>query len=429
VFEVPEAWRVNQSQIMEILRCHECFDEEAMAFMQRMLERSGTGERTAWPPLTVRCVRPELAPVDPATGKPPEHPKPDSTMKSARMMADTVMFQCVDKVLKKTGVNPKAIDFLIVNCSLFCPTPSLCASVVRQFDLRSTCRTYNLGGMGCSAGLISVDLARQLLQNSPNSLALIGSLEDITQQLYRGKDRSMLLQNILFRVGGAAILLSNKPMDGFRAKYKLLHSVRVQDHSDAAWSCVFQKEDDQGLRGIELTKELTTIAGKALKHNLTLMGPRVLPLSEQAKVVVSIVTKKLAAMTNGLADSLGVKAIPGTASGRFGKVELYVPDFKKGVQHFCIHAGGRAVIDGIEQNLKLAQHHVAPSRATLRNQGNTSSSSVWYELKYVEQDGPEWTELVLKEGGGRPIRAGERVLQIAFGAGFKCNSAVWLRLK
>jgi hypothetical protein len=116
---------------------------------------------------------------------------------------------------------------------------------------------------------------------------------------------------------------------------------------------------------------------------------------------------------------------------------MYVPDFKKGIQHFCIHAGGRAVIDGIETNLKLAPHHVAPSRATLFNWGNTSSSSIWYELKYVEQeDGPggagdnTWRNTGLEDLPLRaPVRPGERVLQIAFGSGFKCNSAVWLRLR
>jgi len=42
------------------------------------------------------------------------------------------------------------------------------------------------------------------------------------------------VQNTLFRVGGSAVLLSNKPMDGFRAKYKLLHTVRTQDTSEAS---------------------------------------------------------------------------------------------------------------------------------------------------------------------------------------------------
>ena len=35
------------------------------------------------------------------------------------------------------------------------------------------------------------------------------------------------------------------------------------------------------------------------------------------------------------------------------KTPPYIPDFKKAFQHFCIHAGGRAIIDGLEENLKV----------------------------------------------------------------------------
>ena len=56
------------------------------------------------------------------------------------------------------------IDILIVNCSIFCPTPSLSAMIVNRFKMRSNIVSYNLGGMGCSAGLLSISLARELLQ-------------------------------------------------------------------------------------------------------------------------------------------------------------------------------------------------------------------------------------------------------------------------
>ena len=53
---------------------------------------------------------------------------------------------------------------MIVSCSCFNPTPSLAAMVVNHFDMKESTLTYNLGGMGCSSSLVSVDLAKHLLQ-------------------------------------------------------------------------------------------------------------------------------------------------------------------------------------------------------------------------------------------------------------------------
>lgn len=92
---------------------------------------------------------------------------------------------------------------------------------------------------------------------------------------------------------------------------------------------------------------------RALEKNFTTLGPHVLPLSEQIKTGASMVYRLLAKKVYGL---LG-KDCP--------KIAPYIPDFKRGIDHFCIHAGGRAVIDGIEKNLALTPQHVEASRHAL----------------------------------------------------------------
>jgi len=237
------------------------------------------------------------------------------------------------------------------------------------------------------------------MQVQPNSYALVVSTENITQNWYLGNDRSMLLSNCIFRMGGAAVLLSNRSSDRSRSKYQLIHTVRTHKGADDnAFGCVYQREDNNaeetGKVGVSLSKNLMAIAGEALKTNITTLGPLVLPMSEQLLFFATLVARKV----------FKVK-----------KIKPYIPDFKLAFEHFCIHAGGRAVLDEIEKNLDLSEWHMEPSRMTLNRFGNTSSSSLWYELAYSEAKGR--------------IKRGDRTWQIAFGSGFKCNSAVWKALR
>jgi len=204
------------------------------------------------------------------------------------------------------------VDILVVCCSIFNPTPSLSAMIVNHFKMKSSVITYNLSGMGCSAGLIAIGLVRELLQARargnplppgwrlrqwsqprqawraqqgrrwaqvarerrmmqlallaphaditahrarllalggslcprsqqrllrvlrtwgkcdpdpdpvaqvyPNATALVVSTENITQNIYLGKQRSMCIPGCIFRIGGAAVLLSNRRRDAWRAK-------------------------------------------------------------------------------------------------------------------------------------------------------------------------------------------------------------------
>ncbi|XP_025611720.3 3-ketoacyl-CoA synthase 11-like [Arachis hypogaea] len=87
-----------------------------------------------------------------------------------------------------------------------------------------------------------------------------------------------------------------------------------------------------------------TIAGDTLKTNITTLSALVLPTSEQLLFFAILVAKTLLKM----------------------KVKAYILDFKLAFEHFCIHAGDRAVLDELNKNLQL---------------------SPWYELAYTEANG------------------------------------------
>ena len=144
-YKPEESRKCTKRIFMDQSRMTGTFTEENLQFQKKILERSGLGDSTYLPEAVLNIP-------------------PNPSMKEARKEAEAVMFGAIDELLSKTGVKAKDIGILVVNCSLFCPTPSLSAMIVNHYKLRGNITSYNLGGMGCSAGLISIDLAKQLLQ-------------------------------------------------------------------------------------------------------------------------------------------------------------------------------------------------------------------------------------------------------------------------
>lgn len=347
-------------------------DPDAVAFQCKIIAKSGFSEKTSLPPSFVQIPK-------------------TKALAFAIEEVETVMYSAISCLFQKNNINPKAIDILITNCSVFCPTPSLSDMVVNKFSMRSNIMSFHLSGMGCSAGIIAVSLAKDLLRVHRNSLALIVSTETLTHNWYTGKVPSMLLTNCLFRMGGAAILMSSRVQDKHKAKYKLQHIVRTTNaQDDQSHGCIYQGVDPENKEGVSISKDTVNVAGDAMKKNIASLGPLVLSLREQFLYVFSIVRRKLWTTR---------------------RTSIYTPNFNHAFEHFCIHSGGRAIIQAIERNLRLRKQDVEPSNMTLYRFGNTSSSSIWYELCYIEAKGR--------------MKCGDRVWQLAFGSGFKCNSAVW----
>ncbi|GAB2219984.1 hypothetical protein Droror1_Dr00007625 [Drosera rotundifolia] len=142
--------------------------------------------------------------------------------------------------------------------------------------------------------------------------------------------------------------------------------------------CVYQEEDEQSFKGIKVSRELMEIGGDALKTNITTLGPLVLPVSEQLLFFTTLIKRYfIGGKKEGCSST-------GSNSSRASISKPYIPDYKLAFEHFCVHASTKRVLDELQRNLELSDENLEASRMTLHRFGNTSSSSIWYELAYLE---------------------------------------------
>ncbi|KAK6155797.1 hypothetical protein DH2020_010045 [Rehmannia glutinosa] len=361
-------------------------DQESVAFMEKVLKHSGQGEMTYLPP-AIHFIPPK------------------SSHQEAIKEVHIALSPVFEDLLAKTKTSPKDIDVLIVNCSGFCPSPSLSSIMVNKYSMREDVKSFTISGMGCSASALAIDMAEKILKTHENFNAVILSTEILSTGWYPGKEHTMMVLNCVFRMGAAAILVSNKKEAKKRAKYKLLYSLRTQRaFDDKGYYSAFREEDSDGFTGVTLRRDLLQViiikknykienlvncGGETLRSNITILGSKILPYTEMIFYAYSIIKKKYLDKST----------------------EIYVPNFKRVVQHFCLPASGKPVIREIGKGLKLGERDMEPALMTLHRFGNQSSSSLWYELGYIEA----------KER----VKKGEKVWQLGMGSGPKCNGLVW----
>lgn len=424
-----DVWKQRQTNIFN-------HTAEAVEFTHKLIARSGLT-------LGKQHVSPGVA-CDP----------PDLTIASARYEAETTMFSCVEELISKNNIAPRDVDILVVNCSLFNPTPSLCAMIINKFKFREDIITYNLSGMGCSASPLSIQLASHNLRlhHKPHPLAIVVSVEVLAAHLYNGSEREFLLSNALFRVNGAAVLLSRDSgsvLGRPAPKWRIDNLERVHlGASDQAFQAIHLDNDKDNFLGVRLSKDLIKEAARGVAMNLAILGPKILPYREllrtairmgwrmvknsiippvrnavetpkpPSKQSVSDQKNKNITTNNGNGDGNTKDHSNNDAddnetnntrrSDRNGGEKPIVPNFRTCVDYWLIHAGGKAVITGIKDSLNLTENDVKESRDVLFKYGNTSSASIWYELDEVEAN--------------RKIKNGQKALAIAIGSGIKVQS-------
>uniref|UniRef100_J3MZB2 3-ketoacyl-CoA synthase n=1 Tax=Oryza brachyantha TaxID=4533 RepID=J3MZB2_ORYBR len=376
----PRRLRIPVAGLLEHYKLIGCFDDSSVEFMTKVIEASGMGNETYFPP--------SLHYIPPA-----------DTHAEAIREAHMLFFPTLDDLFAKTGVPPG-----------FCAPPSLSAIIANHYRMPSDVKTYNLSGMGCAAGVIGVDVARNLLRTHAMSYAVVVSAEIVTVGWDSGKDQSKLLLNCYFRTGCSAALVTSKRGGGGGAassppvKYRLVSLTRTnQIANDRSYRSGYRDEDDEGITGFTLGQGVGRMVSELLRAHLLTLSISILPWREKLRYVAAVLVSAHLRRHDKLSSS---SSPPPPA--------MPMPDFRTAAEHFCLPSSGRPMIWRLGQGLGLGEKEMEAALMTFHRFGNQSAASLWYQLAYMEAKGR--------------VRRGDTVWQLGIGSGLKANSLVWERV-
>jgi alkylresorcinol/alkylpyrone synthase len=280
---------------------------------------------------------------------------PDSLHRRFALHAPRLAHQAGLRALEQAGMHPEQMDAVIISTCTGYLCPGLTSYVGESLGLRANIFALDLVGQGCGAALPNLRTAEALLRADGCKHVLSICVEVCSAAFYLDNDPGVLISTCLFGDGAGAAVLAREPAPvGRTVEWKGAGSLHNPGERDALR---FDYQD-----------------GK-LRNILTLRVPR------------------LAARHAGLVLDQVLEAT-GRSRGEIGT--------------WILHAGGRKVIEALQEELELSGEDVRWSSDVLSQYGNMSSPSVYFTLKAA-----------LDENA-----AGGTWWMSSFGAGFSCHGAL-----
>ena len=261
----------------------------------------------------------------------------------ARMVAyETAATALALRAIAAADIDPAEVTHLIVaSCTGF-SAPGLDQLVAQRLGMRADLERTMIGFMGCYAAVPALRAARHIVRSEPSARVLVLNLELCTLHLQETNDLETVLSFMLFGDGAAACMVSAEAegiaLDGFRAQRL------PQTESLITW-----RIGDQGF-DMHLSGQVPPTIGAALR-------------AERARNEAG-----------WLGDTTGL--------------------------HWAVHAGGRTVLDAVEQGLGLDDTALSHSREVLRDIGNVSSATLPHVLSRLMGSGAKGPGMAMAFGPG-----------------------------
>ena len=254
----------------------------------------------------------------------------------------------------KGFIQTNEITHLITVSCTGMSAPGLDLQLMEALHLNKNIFRTSVNFMGCYAAIHALKLAKMICDSDAKANVVIVCTELCTLHFQKEYTQDNATSSMLFADGSAAVLVSNK-------RYQ--HGL----HIDSFYSeVIFQGKNDMSW---QLSKEgfimkLSAYIPDLIQHDIV----------------------------EFLSNALSEASLS-----------------KKDITHWCIHPGGKKIIDVIESKLGLTSRDTQPARNVLRQYGNMSSPTILF---------------VLKELMNNISQSSANVFGIAFGPGLTIESFI-----
>jgi predicted naringenin-chalcone synthase len=258
-----------------------------------------------------------------ATGEPlllgARSPTTSARMRAFREHAPGLAAQACRKALAAADVAPEEITHLVVvTCTgFFAPGPDI--DLIDALGLEPTVARTIVGFMGCYAAFNGLRVARDAVQARPDAKALVVCVELCSLHVRPDPAPDNLVALSIFGDGAAAAVVAADD-DAVAHLGEAACRVASGTRREMGWEIV-----DDGFR-MSLSSYVPELLGA------------------------------------GIAD-------------------FVAPLVTAGATSWCVHPGGRAILDHVEKALALAPEAMASSRGVLRDCGNMSSATILFVLE------------------------------------------------
>ena len=238
-----------------------------------------------------------------------------------RLSADAIR-----KAVESAGIGLDEICVLVVNTCTGYLCPGLTSYIIEDLGLSRQVKAFDLVGLGCGAAVPNIDLARSMLGESSDGVAVSVAVEVCSATYQMGNDMSLIVSNAIFGDGAAAAVIWN------REKGTELVTARS----------LYEPAHRDDVRYVHKNGQL---------HNR--LSPR---LPEIIGDIVPGEIQRLCA-ENGLTPA--------------------------DIRHWAIHPGGHKMLEQIKSVLGLEEEAMTHSRHVLAEYGNMSSPTVLFALQEI----------------------------------------------